>query len=302
MNEKWEWLGYKPGDSPLRFSDRGPTSPRKKSSSFRCTNPESENGVRQFPISRGDSIASLDIEKETLASIDTARSTCPDTFEEEQGQSYAEGFDDDEFVDVGSDDEETEFPSEVSGTENAGESDGSDESPEDRVVEHVVSSIRPDTVRGNSFDDDAPISTPSTESNPSNEEENTLQISPTGGKRAKPRAYGHLGMRPDTVRGSSFIDDPTTSSTSEKPDDSPQPTNSPSSSPSSSNKAGQQVARLMPKPLPPSVAEIDNDEKKIAWEKPEWAIKPTLKATRKGEVLKRCGSISDEKDIIQKPS
>ena len=54
-------------------------------------------------------------------------------------------------------------------------------------------------------------------------------------------------------------------------------------------------ARLQIKKLPATA--VEQEEKKILWEKPDWTMKTNLKPTEKGEKLKQSGDIKEQKSI-----
>ena len=216
-------------NEPVRFSQRGPESPRKRSTSFRADN------VRR--LSR-ISLEDTDEPSKVAGAVATAAKHLSGGLDDDSsGKSYASAADD--FVEV-SDEDETEFPEYSEASETIGEREA--EQP-------VISPLRPGTMRGGSFDDDKPTQAP--------DKDDSSQL--VNGKRSKARAYE---IRPQ----------------------------------SSPVKPGPEEARIEPKRLPPS-ATVE-EEKSIKWEKPDWAKNANLKQTPKGELLKRKGSLSDEKDCL----
>jgi hypothetical protein len=159
--------------------------------------------------------------------------------------SYADGFDDEEIVVVESDDEsETEYQS---GSEESSAAD--DESVEQK----------PKLFRGNSFEDESfPAPSKDDAKEPRRQVSRSISFESQEGRVVLCTADRHRPTRRSL----------------KSPEDAP-------SSPNPKSSPGSEPAHLVPKPLPATVTDDDDQEKLIHWEKPEWTKKPSLKPTKK---------------------
>jgi hypothetical protein len=243
--------GFSEPGSPLGAPvGGGPHSPKKRTVNVKVNKDgsPSDGGIKACPDFNNfsSSLAHKDhgIDKESTT--------------QEEGSdagSYADGFDDEEIIVVESDEEsETEYH------------DGEESSTaDDESVEE-----KPKAFKGTSFEDESfPAPPKEDQKEPRRQVSRSISFDSQEGRVVLCTADRHRANRRN-------VKVPQDAPTSPNPKSSP---SSPRSSPGASPK-GEPV-HLVPKPLPATVADDDDQKKLIHWEKPEWTKKPSLKPTKK---------------------
>lgn len=228
----------------------GPHSPKKRTVSIKVKKNKQEHQNHQFGIKACPDFDS----SATSLGKDTDLDT---TSEQADDQSYADEFDNEAIVAIESDDEDdTEFQS--GGEDDSSSSEEEQHQPVAVVQEAVVAKMKVPAKEPH-FEDESFPAPPKKEAprrqvrrNISFEGNDGRVVMCTADRRKTPRRYASLNVGSPARRYQ------------------PQPA------------AQEAPARLVPKPLPAHVVDDDDEEgKKIAWEKPEWAKSPVLKPTRK---------------------